>query len=160
MSFMQRIIIERSIKEKRIRFVDMILIDIGGMTAIDSSTLRVITALKDHLRTQHIELLFCQVSSSIHLKFCLAGLGSNSTVHSLEDVLSEIHHSKQTLPTNERMLQVQVASSNGRALEDSGSVSLAFRPLEFLFHNENQSIGVFGNKKRSNSAPSLSNSLR
>ncbi|GJQ10552.1 hypothetical protein GpartN1_g2343.t1 [Galdieria partita] len=149
-------------KERRVRCIDMILIDIGGMSTIDSSALRLVRSVKEHLESQHVELVFCQASSNIHLKFCLAGLSSHSTLRSLEDVLTEIHCSKQTSDRNERkqmeMLQVQVVT-NGQVMESYGSrqVSSSFHPLQFLYHDENKVVPIHSNMKRSTSAPSFSN---
>ncbi|EME30427.1 sulfate permease, SulP family [Galdieria sulphuraria] len=144
-------------KERRIRCIEMILIDIGGMSTIDSSALRVVRAVKEHLTLQHIELLFCQASSNIHLKFCLAGLSSHSTVHNLEDVLTEIHCSKLASNSIEKtqMLQVQVVTSEEES-SDSRQASSSFHPLHFLYHDENKVVTMHSNMKRSNSAPSFS----
>jgi hypothetical protein len=112
---------------------------------MDSSALRVIRAVKEHLKLQQIELLFCQSSSNIHLKFCLAGMSSNSTLCNLEEVFMELSNKERK---KMEMLQVHVVPD--------GQQSSSFRPLEFLYHNESSFVRVQNNMKRSNSAPQFS----
>jgi len=132
-------------KERKIRRIDIVLIDIKGVNYMDSSALRVIRAVKEHLKLQQIELLFCQSSSNIHLKFCLAGMSSNSTLRNLEEVFMELSNKERK---KMEMLQVHVVPD--------GQQSSSFRPLEFLYHNESSFVRVQNNMKRSNSAPQFS----
>eukprot|EP00871_Galdieria_phlegrea_P002110 jgi/Galph1/28/GphlegSOOS_G4864.1 len=139
-------------KEKHQQNIDMLLVDIAGITMLDSSALAIIRDIREKLRWQQIEMLFCHVPQSIHHKFCLAGLAGNSYLHGTWDALVDMERTGDSSLTEQEISTslVQV-STHWINMEQQSNQLNCFGPLHFLYHDDNKYIDMQKKMKRSTS---------